>query len=146
MAGSQTDITLRKSYELSLRSAAYRDGLTGLNNRAYCHEIVDARPTAADIADTALILINLDRFRRLNDSLGTAAGDAVLIALAKRLSACASAGDIVARLGSDEFAFWFSNIADEAAIRLEADALITELTLPVLLGELAVGMPLSLCT
>jgi diguanylate cyclase (GGDEF)-like protein/PAS domain S-box-containing protein len=144
MAGSQTDITLRKSYELTLRSAAYRDGLTGLNNRAYFNEVVDARPTAADITNTALILINLDRFRRLNDSLGTAAGDAVLIALAKRLSACASTGDIVARLGSDEFAFWFSNIADQAAIRVEADALITELSRPVLLGDLEVPMPLSL--
>ena len=144
MAGSQTDITLRKSYELTLRNAAYLDSLTGLNNRAHLTQIVGARSTPTEIAGSALMIINLDQFRRLNDSLGTVTGDAVLVGLAQRLTACAKPGDVVARLGNDEFVLWLASAADPTEARGEADRLFVKLSLPMIVGELEVPASISI--
>ena len=83
MAGSQSDITLRKTYEISLLNAAYEDRLTGVNNRAYFNQLVETRGDVHTIEGTAILLLNVDQFRRLNDSLGTGAGDALLVAMAR---------------------------------------------------------------
>jgi diguanylate cyclase (GGDEF)-like protein len=89
-----------------LRHRAFYDALTGLANRALLldrteHAIARARREGHRIA---LLLIDLDKFKQVNDTLGHAAGDRLLVAVADRLRTCARAGDTPARLGGDEFA------------------------------------------
>jgi diguanylate cyclase (GGDEF)-like protein/PAS domain S-box-containing protein len=113
-AGSQTDITDRKMAEEQLRHDALHDGLTGLANRALLmdritHRMQRARRTEDSMF--AVIFIDLDRFKIINDSLGHDAGDKLLIAIAERLGAVIRDNDTVsrreadqvARLGGDEF-------------------------------------------
>lgn len=88
----------------SLAADAGRDGLTGLANRASFLSSVDVALAEAPADRLALILLDLDGFKEVNDSFGHAAGDAVLVEFAQRLQAHASASAVPARLGGDEFA------------------------------------------
>jgi len=138
MAGSQSDITRRKSYELKLIEAAYHDAATGLKNRAWFVEQLAAGGAGA------LAVVNLDRFARVNAGLGHAAGNAVLAAAAARLEALLAPGDRLARLGGDEFALFRPHAgpggpAPDAAAAW-ADGLVAALRrpLPAEAGEIAV--------
>ena len=97
----------------ALRRRASHDPLTGLANRALLHE----RIAAAD-GEVALLYLDLDGFKPVNDRLGHAAGDEVLRLVARRLEGCVRAGDTVARLGGDEFALLVSDGAEEVAERV----------------------------
>lgn len=103
-----------------LRRAQF-DGLTRLANRVFFRQILATRlaTEAVDGGSTALLYIDLDAFKNINDSAGHAAGDAVLVEVAARLGACIRDGDLLARLGGDEFAVIFAPGAAEA----EAEAL-----------------------
>lgn len=103
---SQLDTTLAelREHEARLRHQALFDGLTGLANRTHFHEEVTATLATADPGTVSLLLIDLDGFKGVNDTLGHAAGDALLIGVASKLSASVRACDLVARLGGDEFA------------------------------------------
>jgi diguanylate cyclase (GGDEF)-like protein len=101
---AQLDTTLAdlREHEVRLRHQALFDGLTELANRTHFHE-----ETAAALArpgDISLLLIDLDGFKAVNDTLGHAAGDALLMTVADRLRGSVRAGDLAARLGGDEFA------------------------------------------
>lgn len=100
----QLDATLAelREHETRLRHQALFDGLTGLANRTHFHEQVTA--ALAQPEPVSLLLIDLDGFKTVNDTLGHAAGDALLIAVADRLRTSVRAGDLAARLGGDEFA------------------------------------------
>jgi diguanylate cyclase (GGDEF)-like protein/PAS domain S-box-containing protein len=103
MAGAQTDVTDRRAY----------DSLTGLANRALFVERVGyaaARARRRSEHRFALLFIDLDGFKAVNDTLGHPAGDQVLIAVARRLEACVRPGDVVARLGGDEYAILLERI------------------------------------
>ncbi len=143
MAGSQSDITLRKTYEINLLNAAYEDHLTGLNNRAYFEHLVDTRSSERDIEASAILLFNLDRFRRVNDNLGSAAGDALLITTARRLAAKVGPADALSRLGADEFAIWVQDVPTTVAVAAIADAFLVDLTRPSLLGDVEIPLSLS---
>lgn len=101
------DISERRQFEGKLRHQAFHDTLTGIPNRLMLMQrlekaIADRKQHPGESA--ALLLIDLDRFKGVNDSLGHPAGDALLISVSRRIRACLRAGDTLARLGGDEFA------------------------------------------
>jgi diguanylate cyclase len=108
-----------------LRHQATHDALTGLANRALFDERLDASTGAA-----AVLLVDLDDFKVINDTYGHHAGDAVLVAVADRLSRCVPASATAARLGGDEFAVLLPG-ADAAAARRLADRFTALLAEPV---------------
>jgi len=115
IAGSMTDITARKVAEQQLLHDAFHDGLTGLANRALFVDrlgvAIAGLPRRRD-AHFAVLFLDIDRFKTVNDSLGHAAGDELLVALARRLERFVRPGDTVARLGGDEFALLLTGAAE----------------------------------
>jgi diguanylate cyclase (GGDEF)-like protein/PAS domain S-box-containing protein len=113
------DITERKSLEEQLRHQALHDPLTKLGNRTRFadrlqHSLVRATRTAGKVA---VLFLDLDNFKGVNDTLGHSAGDRLLTEVAERIQACLRPGDTVARLGGDEFALLLEDIqsAEDAA-------------------------------
>lgn len=106
LIGLLQDITQRYGLEQRLRHQARTDDLTQLANRAEFHRVLDARlrETRVTEGDVAVLLIDLDGFKNVNDRLGHAAGDDVLRRVAERLQAPCYTGSFPARLGGDEFA------------------------------------------
>jgi diguanylate cyclase (GGDEF)-like protein/PAS domain S-box-containing protein len=103
--GAIFDVTERKLLQEQLAKQAFYDSLTGLANRALFHDRADhalARAVRSG-AGIAVLLLDLDRFKVINDSLGHHAGDEVLVAVAKRILTSSRTSDTVARLGGDEF-------------------------------------------
>lgn len=127
---------LEAERELTLR-LAQTDSLTGLVNRGAFTSGLSARLDAARSAGeaVALFVIDLDRFKSLNDSLGHQAGDMLLAELGQRLSAAAQPGELVARLGGDEFAV-ISNTSD---VRRRAEQLVAVLSQPHMIYGRTVG-------
>ncbi len=99
------DITARKNYEEKIQYQAFYDSLTGLPNRAFLKERVSFEISRARRSDTkfALMYLDLDRFKLINDTLGHDTGDLLLQEIAKRLKQSIRSDDLVARMGGDEF-------------------------------------------
>jgi diguanylate cyclase (GGDEF)-like protein/PAS domain S-box-containing protein len=126
------DVTDRKVLEEELAHQAFHDSLTGLSNRAVFRDRVDhalARSARHDSSLTVLLL-DLDGFKMVNDSLGHDAGDDLLVAVGARIEAGARAIDTVARLGGDEFAILLEEEGDEAQATAAADRVLRELAAP----------------
>ncbi len=131
------DVTERKQTESQLRHQACHDALTGLPNRVLFIDRVDhAIKRAKRQKDYlfAVLFLDLDRFKVVNDSLGHIIGDQLLIAIARRLEACLRPADTVARLGGDEFTILLENINDISDATQIAERIQTELSLPFHLG------------
>jgi diguanylate cyclase (GGDEF)-like protein/PAS domain S-box-containing protein len=136
MAGSLTDITARKEAESKLRHDAFHDALTGLPNRALFMDRLEhalVRQKGRKQTCFSLLFIDLDRFKVVNDSLGHAMGDQLLIATARRLATCVRAVDTVARLGGDEFGVLLEDVQDGADARHVAERIVRELGTPLVL-------------
>ena len=99
------DITTRREIERRLEYLAHYDGLTGLANRTYFHHTLEQTIALAEDnrSAVALVFIDLDHFKTVNDTLGHDAGDKLLSLVSRRLVGCISLGDTIARLGGDEF-------------------------------------------
>ena len=116
--GIQTDISDRKAFEEQLTQHAYYDQLTGLANRSSLMEHLQAADGKAQEQPNykfALLLLDLDRFKVVNDSLGHAVGDILLIVIALRLKSCLEAHDILARTDGDHFTILLEDIDDTRA-------------------------------
>ncbi len=115
------------------RHAAFHDALTGLPNRTL---LLDHLTLAIERARRhsdhlfAVLFVDLDRFKNINDSLGHGVGDLLLVALARRLEGCLRPMDTVARLGGDEFAILLDGLADTRAAITVAERVQSELTQP----------------
>ncbi|MBL8983912.1 MAG: GGDEF domain-containing protein, partial [Gemmatimonadetes bacterium] len=107
------DISERRSLEARLTHQAYHDSLTRLANRSlFLNRVAHAIARyPRDQKPAAVLFLDLDGFKKVNDSLGHAAGDELLVACAARLAACIRPGDTIARLGGDEFAVLLEGIA-----------------------------------
>lgn len=114
-----TDVTSQRDARQQLEWAATHDGLTGLPNRKLFERraarLISALP---DSMPAAVVFIDLDRFKPINDTEGHAAGDAVLVAIAGVLSANVRTGDVAARIGGDEFALLLERCAPDDAMRV----------------------------
>ena len=115
------DITERKETERILRYRSKHDALTDLPNRHHLVETVTERVAGGHAF--GLLLLDLDRFKEINDALGHETGDRVLVEVARRLAADARPGDLVARLGGDEFAVVVEGADEVAAGAIAADLL-----------------------
>lgn len=123
IAGSLTDITSQKLAEERLRHDALHDELTGLPNRSMLMDrlrrLLERSKHAQQEFRFAVLFLDFDRFKRVNDSLGHHAGDELLVAIGRRLTDCLRPGDTVARLGGDEFAIVLDRLRDVSeAIRV----------------------------
>jgi diguanylate cyclase (GGDEF)-like protein/PAS domain S-box-containing protein len=133
LAGSQTDITRRKRTEEQILHDALHDALTGLPNRNLFLDRLGqavARRRRHDDYHFAVLFLDLDRFKVVNDSLGHLAGDRLLVELARRLLACLRSEDTVARLGGDEFAILLDEIEDVRSATRVAERIQEELRQP----------------
>ncbi|CAN5790986.1 hypothetical protein BH23GEM6_BH23GEM6_01520 [soil metagenome] len=149
------DITSRRMIEEQLRHDALHDALTGLPNRLLflerlAHEILRARRRNPYLF--AVLFLDLDRFKVINDSLGHHVGDELLVVVAKRLQGCLRPEDSVARLGGDEFAILLEDVADVSDATRVAERIQTELSWPVNLSgfdvftSASIGIALSSTT
>ena len=129
--GFQTDITDRIRYERELAHQAGHDTLTGLANRSLLKDRVDqALIRSQGDAHLALVFIDLDRFKLINDSLGHAAGDLMLKESALRIQQQVREGDTVARMGGDEFVVLLNHVSDRQAAQRRTDDILQALNAP----------------
>ncbi|OIQ95720.1 cyclic di-GMP phosphodiesterase Gmr [mine drainage metagenome] len=131
------DITERKDYETQLEFQANYDALTGLANRNLLADRLEQAIAHAKRAKSlvAVLLLDLDRFKLVNDSLGHETGDALLKTVSQRLTACVRFVDTVARLGGDEFVVIMSDIDSENDAATLARKLLQQLALPMVVAD-----------
>jgi diguanylate cyclase (GGDEF)-like protein/PAS domain S-box-containing protein len=139
------DITHQKQSEEKVRWVANHDTLTHLPNRLLFQERLDALVAAGpDKGCFALLLLDIDEFKRVNDTLGHDAGDALLCAFAERLKETARADDLVARLGGDEFAVILNGVRGEAEVTTAVEALMSALRRPWVHGGMVLDCDASI--
>ena len=130
MAGSLSDVTDRRIAQLRLQHDALHDTLTGLPNRTLFMDRVNQnlqRSLRDPQSGCAVLFLDIDRFKLVNDSLSHAVGDNLLIALAGRLATALRPGDTVARLGGDEFTVLLEDIAEAADAAIVAERILHSL-------------------
>jgi diguanylate cyclase (GGDEF)-like protein/PAS domain S-box-containing protein len=146
VTGLMTDITGRKQAESRLQELATHDTLTGLPNRALLHDRLQRMlETCAPGRSVAVMFLDLDRFKEVNDSFGHEHGDVLLCEVAARLRKVLRPADVVARLGGDEFVV-AADCGGGAAAAAIAAKLLEVLTLPVTVGaqDVVVGASIGI--
>ncbi len=131
------DRTAERTAEKSLRLEMFNDSLTGLPNRASFSEALDASLLDAAPAGRAVLIIDLARFSRINESIGAIAGDELLITVARRLLSAMRGGDLLARTGGNEFAVSVAIERPEEALEI-ARRLAAVLATPCRLSDLEI--------
>ncbi len=131
------DITARRLAEARVEHLAFHDPLTNLPNRLLLLDRLNQalRQTSRNGQGVAVLFIDLDRFKFVNDSLGHHAGDAVLTEVARRLKLNARSTDTVSRLGGDEFVVVCPNVDSNASVNKIADAIQLAIAEPILIGD-----------
>jgi diguanylate cyclase (GGDEF)-like protein/PAS domain S-box-containing protein len=145
------DVSERKVLQDHIQHLAYHDALTGLPNRAMFNRslsqaLTRARPLGQRLA---MLFIDLDRFKNINDTLGHNAGDHLLQEMARRLRAVMRQGELLARLGGDEFVVLLEDVSDSGRIALVArrilDALVREYPLDGQIIHITASIGISIC-
>jgi|GEM_PF-4949130 len=129
------DLTTQKKLEEQVRYQATHDGLTGLANRAHFYDQLEGS-LREQREGIGLLFLDLDDFKRVNDSWGHATGDQVLVEVARRIEGCARPGDLVARLGGDEFAILRRATTEAEAVDM-ARQLLAVMGEPFAIGDRA---------
>lgn len=130
------DLTARKTSDETIRRQAFHDELTGLPNRAYFSDCLNraiARTKRRPQSRFAVVFLDLDRFKVLNDSLGHALADGLLVHVGQTLARCVRPDDVVARLGGDEFAILLTEIDGSGDVTRVAERIQTALQIPLYL-------------
>ncbi|MCC6929838.1 MAG: EAL domain-containing protein [Gemmatimonadaceae bacterium] len=140
------DVTERKRMEEELTRQAFEDELTGLANRALFRDRLRhaLERRARHHADVAVLLLDLDGFKRVNDSLGHAAGDALLRVVGQRIANTVRAGETVARLGGDEFAIVIESVRDDEDPQSLAERLLRIISAPITVHGREVAVNVSI--
>lgn len=146
LAGTYVDITRRRAVEERLRHMAEFDSLTGLPNRAQFNDrLLEAmQRTEADGKPMALLFLDIDHFKAVNDNLGHEAGDDVLKVFARTLESAVRTTDTVARLAGDEFTIVLDGIGHADDARAVAQNLVTRAKRTVRVGERSVDVATSI--
>src|SRR3984893_4544357 len=126
------DVTAKRQAEARIAHMAHHDALTGLPNRVLFHERLDATLLRVRrYAETVAVLyLDLDQFKSVNDTLGHPAGDTILVAVAERLRTCLRDCDMVARFGGDEFAVLQIGLVEAHEVGSFAERIVTLLSEP----------------
>jgi diguanylate cyclase (GGDEF)-like protein/PAS domain S-box-containing protein len=136
MLGAMMDMTERRAIEQQMEHQAFHDSLTDLPNRALLMDRLGHALTRArrDGSLVAVLFLDLDNFKVINDSLGHKVGDQLLIIVSQRLEACVRPEDTVARLGGDEFTILLEDIRDLSMVVPVAERIAQQLQAPIALG------------
>ncbi|WP_453993755.1 EAL domain-containing protein [Bacillus nitroreducens] len=132
--GQFRDITDRFLAEEKYNYLAYHDDLTGLPNRRYIQKEIETL-IKKDQPKLAILFLDLDRFKVINDTFGHSMGDLLLIEVSKRLSNCLEEDDLLARVGGDEFTFLLKNIKDEDYVIQKAEQIIDQFKEPITINS-----------
>ncbi|RYY76623.1 MAG: EAL domain-containing protein [Gammaproteobacteria bacterium] len=147
--GTTKDVTVRKRYEQKLEHVSMHDALTGLPNRANIYQEIDRFYAKSDGSQGALLFIDLDRFKEINDTLGHQVGDRLLQLIGPRIkSEMSDIEGTVARMGGDEFAIFLPKIRNQQHAIVFAhcilDALRLEFNLEVFCAEISASIGIVL--
>lgn len=144
--GMGLDVTESIEYELRIHRLAYFDPLTNLPNRTLLTDRLSQVATEAnrDSKPFALIILDLDRFKEINDALGHVVGDTLLAESARRLETCVERQDTVARLGGDEFAILLSEIADPQDVVITVNQVMQAFDAPFFISGKELFVTLSI--
>ena len=141
-AAVQRDIEERAASEAKLLTLARTDSLTGLPNRAVVQERLG--DIVAATTPAALLMVDLDSFKFVNDTLGHSAGDQVLREIGQRIAAASRTNDVVARLGGDEFALLLPGVFDSALASQIGDRVMSAISEPVMMDEHPINIGASI--
>lgn len=140
------DITERKLHQQKIERIAFYDSLTGLPNRKMFEDYYNKASSQAQRQDgkIAILLMDLDGFKRVNDTLGHNAGDFVLQTIGKRLLDSVRSGDTVARLGGDEFIAYLGQLNSQQEAKTVAQRILLACNKPIEIAEQSTGVGISI--
>ncbi len=141
----QRNVTERKLTEEKIKHQAYHDALTNLPNRRFFEEIISVEIAKAhrNKERVAILCLDLDRFKVINDTMGHEAGDNLLKQVSKRLKACLRESDIIARMGGDEFSMLLADIGRVEDVASIAQKIVRSFEQPYQIGDDAISITTS---
>lgn len=151
MIGTALDITEKRQSEQLIWEQANFDALTKLANRHMLQDRLqqEIKKSRRDDLSLALLVIDLDRFKEVNDTLGHDMGDVLLVEAAQRITSCVRSSDTVARLGGDEFVIILAGLDEVGCVERIARSLVTSLVQPFRLGDekayISASIGIALC-